>query len=240
MPKTIVVMPAYNAEATLEKTYQDIPKAAVSGILLGDDCSGDRTVAIAQKLGIEVLKTPYNLGYGANQKMLYKEALRRGADIIVMLHPDWQYDAAKIPEMIDPIISGEKDFMMGSRISEAKSNMPLYKYISNRFLSFVEERTFQLHLSEYHSGFRAYSRQLLETIPYLKNSNDFVFDTEVLAQIALFGFTAGEISVPCRYFAEASEINFWRSSIYGLQTLLVCFKFVLYKLGLKPFAPPMT
>ncbi|MFH1361091.1 MAG: glycosyltransferase family 2 protein, partial [bacterium] len=135
-----------------------------------------------------------------------------------------------------PIVSGEKDFMMGSRISEAKTNMPLYKYVSNRFLSFVEELSFRLNLSEYHSGFRAYSRQVLEIIPFLKNSNDFVFDTQVLAQISLANFRAGEVNVPCRYFAEASEINFWRSTVYGVETLLVCLKLLLHKIGVKVFA----
>jgi glycosyltransferase involved in cell wall biosynthesis len=232
MPKIIVIMPAYNAEKTLEKTFRDIPKDKVDEIILGDDCSKDHTVEIAQRLGIRVLKTPHNLGYGGNQKMLYREALARGADVIVMVHPDWQYDATKIPEMCAPILAGKVDLMMGSRILDGKreayaGGMPFYKLISNRFLTFVEEITFHLHLSEYHTGFRAFSRRLLETIPFEDNSNDFVFDTEVLAETAAAGFTAGEIAVACRYFAEASEINFIRSSVYGLQTLLVCLKYIL-------------
>jgi hypothetical protein len=198
-------------------------------------------VAIAQKLGITVLKTPRNLGYGGNQKMLYAEALERGAGVIVMLHPDWQYDATKIPELIDPILKGEKDVMLGSRIRGGRKGtlaggMPIYKFISNRFLTWVENLTFGLNLSEYHTGFRAFSRRLLETVPYRSNSDDFVFDTEILAEAAAFGFRAGEIPIPCRYFPEASEINFWRSTLYGLQTLAVCAKYVLHKVGLKRFA----
>jgi glycosyltransferase involved in cell wall biosynthesis len=233
MTKTIVIMPAYNAEKTLEKTFRDIPAGLVDEVLLGDDCSSDRTVEIAKGLGIPILKTPRNLGYGGNQKMLYREALARGADVIVMVHPDWQYDATKIPELIAPIVAGQKELMMGSRIlgggkrGAFAGGMPFYKLISNRFLTLVENLTFRLNLSEYHTGFRAFSRRLLETIPFERNSNDFVFDTEVLAETAAAGLAAGEIAVPCRYFAEASEINFWRSSLYGLQTLAVCLRYLL-------------
>ena len=235
MPKVIVVMPAYNAEKTLEKTFRDIPKNAVDEVILGDDCSSDRTVAIAQGLGIHVLKTPRNLGYGGNQKMLYKEALARGAAVVVMVHPDWQYDATKTPALIAPIIAGQKDLMMGSRLlgggkrGAFAGGMPFYKLISNRFLTLVENLTFRLNLSEYHTGFRAYSRRLLATIPFEKNSDDFVFDTEVLAEAAAAGLAAGEIAVPCRYFAEASEIDFRRSTVYGLQTLFVCLRYLLAK-----------
>lgn len=232
-PKVIVVMPAYNAERTLQKTFEDIPKEKVDEIILGDDCSRDRTVALARSLGIRVLETPRNLGYGGNQKMLYREALARGADIIVMVHPDWQYDATRIPELIAPILKGEKDIMMGSRILSGAGGMPLYKLAANRFLTWVENRVFRLNLSEYHTGFRAFSRKALAAIPFERNSNDFVFDTEVLAETAAGGFRAGEIAVPCRYFAEASEINFWRSTVYGLQTLLVCLHFLLAKESFK-------
>lgn len=238
-------MPAYNAEKTLKKTYQDIPKDRVDEIILGDDCSKDRTIEMARSLGMRVMKTPRNLGYGGNQKMLYREALARGADVIIMLHPDWQYDASKIPELIDPILRGEKDVMLGSRILGGRrgtlaGGMPLYKFISNRFLTWAENMTFKLDLSEYHTGFRAYSRRVLESIPYELNSDDFVFDSEVLAEVSAFGFRAGEIPIPCRYFPEASEINFWRSTVYGLQTLGVCLKLWLHKLGLKKFAQFMT
>ncbi|MEE8638347.1 MAG: glycosyltransferase family 2 protein [Candidatus Margulisiibacteriota bacterium] len=243
--KVIVIMPAYNAEKTLEKTYGDIPKKGVDQIILGDDCSKDRTLEIAQSLGIRVMKTPRNLGYGGNQKMLYREALACGAEVIVMLHPDWQYDASRIPELIGPILRGEKDVMLGSRILGGRrgtlaGGMPLYKFISNRFLTWAENMTFKLDLSEYHTGFRAYSRRVLESIPYELNSDDFVFDSEVLAEVSVFGFRAGEIPIPCRYFSEASEINFWRSTIYGLQTLGVCFKLLLHNLGIKKFAQFMT
>jgi glycosyltransferase involved in cell wall biosynthesis len=231
-PKVIVVMPAYNAEKTLEKTYNDIPHDVVDEVILGDDCSKDRTVDVARSLGIHVEITPKNLGYGGNQKMLYKEAIDHGADVIVMLHPDWQYDATKIPQMIEPIIKGEKDMMMGSRvlgggIDTLAGGMPVWKYISNVFLTLCENLSFRLGLSEYHTGFRAYSRKLLETIPFEKNSNDFVFDTEVLARVARAGFRVGEIPVPCRYFPEASSVNFMRSTVYGLQTLWVCVKYWL-------------
>ncbi len=238
-PKVIVIMPAYNAEKTLEKTFNDIPKGLVNEVILGDDCSSDGTVAIARRLGIRVLKTPRNLGYGGNQKMLYKEALARSADIIVMVHPDWQYDATKVPELIAPIAAGEKDLMMGSRLlgggkrGAFAGGMPFYKLISNRFLTLVENLTFRLNLSEYHTGFRAFSRRLLAAIPFEKNSDDFVFDTEVLAETAAAGFAAGEIAVPCRYFPEASEINFRRSSVYGLQTLYVCLRYLLAKATFK-------
>ncbi|MBN3032901.1 MAG: glycosyltransferase family 2 protein [Candidatus Saganbacteria bacterium] len=239
MAKVIVIMPAYNAERTLEKTFRDIPKDAVSEVLLGDDCSSDRTVEIARRLGIRVLKTPRNLGYGGNQKMLYREALARGAGIVVMVHPDWQYDATKIPELIAPIAAGEKDLMMGSRLlgggkrGAVAGGMPFYKLVSNRFLTLAENLTFRLNLSEYHTGFRAFSRRLLETVPFERNSDDFVFDTEVLAEAAAAGLRAGEIAVPCRYFPEASEINFRRSAVYGLQTLFVCFQYLLAKKNFK-------
>ena len=241
MPKVIVVMPAYNAEKTLEKTFRDIPPGSVAEVILGDDCSSDRTVEIAQKLGLRVLRTPVNSGYGANQKMLYREALKRGADVIVMVHPDWQYDATKVPAMAAPILAGDKDMMMGSRVLGGKrgtlaGGMPLYKFISNRFLTLVENLCLGLRLSEYHTGFRAYSRKMLETIPFELNSDDFVFDSEVLAEAAAARCRVGEIPVPCRYFAEASEINFRRSAIYGLQTLGVCLRYLLHKTGIKAFA----
>jgi glycosyltransferase involved in cell wall biosynthesis len=234
MAKVIVIMPAYNAEKTLEKTVKDIPPGSVDEIILGDDCSRDRTVEIARALGLTVLRTPRNLGYGGNQKMLYRAALERGADVIVMVHPDWQYDATKVPAMAAPIAAGKVDLMMGSRVLGGKRDtlaggMPLYKLVSNRFLTLVENLCLGLRLSEYHTGFRAFSRRLLETIPFERNSDDFVFDSEVLAEAAAAGCRAGEIAVPCRYFAEASEINFWRSTVYGLQTLAVCLKYLLNK-----------
>ena len=225
-------MPAYNAEKTLEKTYRDIPHGSVDEIILGDDCSKDNTIGVAKSLGIKVLKTPQNLGYGGNQKMLYRDALSTGADVVVMLHPDWQYDATKIPQMIEPIVNGEKDVMMGSRvlggsIGTLAGGMPIWKYISNVFLTLCENLTFRLGLSEYHTGFRAYSRKTLEAVPFEKNSDDFVFDTEFLAQVARAKLRVGEIPVPCRYFPEASSVNFVRSVVYGLQTLWVCIKYII-------------
>lgn len=238
MKKTIVIMPAYNAERTLKRTFDDIPKDVVSSIILGDDCSKDNTIDIARSLGIKVLKTPLNLGYGGNQKMLYNEALNDGADVIVMIHPDWQYDATKIPELIAPILKGEKDVMLGSRVLGGRrgtlaGGMPIYKFISNRFLTLCENLTLRLKLSEYHTGMRAYSRKVLETIPYNNNSDNFVFDTEVLAEIAAAKFSVGEIPIPCRYFKEASSVNFVNSTIYGLETLKVCFKYLVDKSSYK-------
>ncbi|NQU16844.1 MAG: glycosyltransferase family 2 protein [Candidatus Saganbacteria bacterium] len=232
--KTIIIMPAYNAEKTLKRTFEDIPKDIISGIILGDDCSKDNTIEIAKSLGIKVLKTPLNLGYGGNQKMLYDEALKDGADVVVMIHPDWQYDATKIPQLIAPILKGEKDVMLGSRVLGGRlgtlaGGMPIYKFISNRFLTLCENLTLRLKLSEYHTGMRAYSREVLEKIPYQKNSDNFVFDTEVLAEVAAAKFRAGEIPVPCRYFSEASSVNFVNSTIYGFQTLAVCLKYVVNK-----------
>ena len=240
MPKIIVVMPAYNAEKTLEKTFKDVPKAEALEMILGDDCSADRTVEIAKSLGISVLKTPRNLGYGGNQKMLYREALLRQADVIVMLHPDWQYDATKIPQLIAPILAGEKDVMMGSRVlagygGTLAGGMPFAKLIANQSLTFLENLIFGLKLSEYHTGFRAFSARVLKAIPFDLNSDDFVFDSEVMAQAAALGFRVGEIAVPCRYFPEASEIKLWRSLVYGAQTFVVCMKYLLHKLRLKKF-----
>lgn len=231
-PKVVVVMPAYNAEKTLKKTYDDIPMSCVDEVILGDDCSRDETIEIARSLGIKVLKTPNNLGYGGNQKMLYDEALKAEASVVVMLHPDWQYDATKIPQIIEPILKNEKDIMLGSRVLSGGAGtlaggMPIWKYISNVFLTLCENLTFGLGLSEYHTGFRAYSRDALQKIAFNKNSNDFVFDTEILACAARIGLRIGEISVPCRYFKEASSVNFIRSLIYGFQTLWVCVKYIL-------------
>ncbi|KAF0134133.1 MAG: b-glycosyltransferase [Candidatus Saganbacteria bacterium] len=231
-PDIIVVMPAYNAAKTLEKTFYDIPEKLRNNVVLGDDCSKDKTIEIAKKLGIGVIKTPKNLGYGGNQKMLYRTALKKGADIVVMLHPDWQYDATKIQELINPIVKGEKDIMLGSRVLSGgketlAGGMPVWKYISNVFLTLCENLAFRLGLSEYHTGFRAYSRHALETVEFEKNSDDFVFDTELLARAARADLGVGEIAVPCRYFPEASSVNFFRSTVYGLQTLWVCLKYLL-------------
>lgn len=233
--RVIVVMPAYNAAKTLEKTYGDIPPDVVDGIILVDDVSQDETVAIAQKLGLKTVVHMQNRGYGGNQKTCYLEALKDDADIIVMLHPDYQYDSRLIPDLIAPIQRGEVDMMMGSRFLGGQvraGGMPIYKIIANRFLTILENLVLGLHLSEAHTGFRAYRRELLETIPFLLNSDDFVFDSEVIAQAVAFGFRVGEIGVPTRYFDEASSVNFRRSVTYGLATLKVLVKFLAHKSGL--------
>ena len=232
----VVVMPAYNAAQTLERTYLDIPHDIVSGIILVDDVSQDETVDIARDLGLDVIIHRQNLGYGGNQKTCYRAALDAGADVVVMLHPDYQYDATRIPALIAPILSGEADLMLGSRFlgDPLAGGMPGYKYFSNRFLTTVENLAFGLHLSEYHTGLRAYSRRLLETIPYQLNSNDFVFDQELIAQVvAAGGFRIGEIAVPTRYFEEASSVGFRRSVVYGLSTLRVVARFLLHRIGVR-------
>jgi len=233
--RVIVVMPAYNAAKTLERTYHDIPHEIVDRIILVDDVSKDETVAVAKQLGLDVIIHRLNLGYGGNQKTCYDAALEAGADAVVMLHPDYQYDATRIPELVGPILEGSKDLMLGSRFlgDPLAGGMPRWKYISNRFLTISENIVFGLHLSEYHTGFRAYSRGLLETIPYRLNSNDFVFDQELVAQAVATHMRIGEIAVPTRYFAEASSVNFRRSVVYGLSTLKVLARFLLHKLRLR-------
>jgi len=236
MDKVIVVMPAYNAASTLLETYKQIPKDIVNEVLLVDDASRDETVTVAKQLNIPTLVHPENRGYGANQKTCYTEALRRGADIVVMLHPDYQYDPTLIPDMVAPIQKGEADLVLGSRllgVDGRKYGMPAYKYFANKFLTYVENKVMGTQLSELHTGYRAYSRRLLTTIPYLRNSDDFVFDSQVLFQAVAFGFNIAEISVPCRYMPEASSINFFRSLKYGLSTLGVAWEYLLHKHGLR-------
>jgi glycosyltransferase involved in cell wall biosynthesis len=228
-------MPAYNAARTLERTYQDIPHDMVSRIILVDDVSRDDTVAIARQLGLDVIIHRQNLGYGGNQKTCYDAALEAGADAVVMLHPDYQYDATRIPALVAPILAGEKDLMLGSRFlgDPLAGGMPKWKYLSNRFLTMLENAAFGLRLSEYHTGFRAYSRNLLEAIPYRLNSNDFVFDQELVAQAVACRMRVGEIAVPTRYFEEASSVGFRRSVVYGLSTLRVVLRFVLHRVRLR-------
>lgn len=239
MAKIIVVMPAYRAEKTLEKTYQDIPKDWADEIILVDDASDDKTVVVAKSLGIPTIVHKKNKGYGANQKTCYQEALKRGAEIVVMVHPDYQYDARLLPNLVKPILEGRFDVMLGSRIRTRQEalagGMPLYKYLGNRFLTIIENIITGQNLSEWHTGFRAYTRKFLETIPFEKNSDDFVFDQEILIQAVFFGFHIGEIPVPTRYFPEASSINFKKSVVYGLSTLLTLLKFLIQKIGLKKF-----
>jgi glycosyltransferase involved in cell wall biosynthesis len=238
--KTIVVMPAYNAEKTLEKTLRDIPAGSADEVILVDDASRDRTAAIAQNLGIRVIVHPQNLGYGANQKTCYRAALDAGADIVVMLHPDYQYNPKLVPYLAGLIRENICDIMLANRIRTRREvlegGMPFYKYFFNRILTLTENLFLGLNLGEYHTGYRAYSRRALETIPWESNSNDFVFDQEILIQAAYFGLRVGEIPVPARYFAEASSINFARSFTYGLATLLTLVKFMLQKTGIVRFS----
>jgi glycosyltransferase involved in cell wall biosynthesis len=237
-PRLVIVMPAYNAARTLERTYADIPHDLVSRIILVDDVSHDETVDVARKLGLDVIIHRQNLGYGGNQKTCYKAALAAGADIVVMLHPDYQYDATRIPDLIAPIAAGTRDLMLGSRFlgDPLAGGMPSWKYAANRFLTTVENLVFGLRLSEYHTGLRAYSRRLLETIPFERNSDDFVFDQELIAQVVAAGMAGriGEIAVPTRYFSEASSVGFRRSVVYGLSTMEVVGRYLLHRLRLKP------
>jgi glycosyltransferase involved in cell wall biosynthesis len=233
-PKVVVVMPAYNAAKTIEKTYADIPSGIVNHVILVDDVSQDETVEIAERLGIEVIVHVQNRGYGGNQKTCYLHALAADADVVVMLHPDYQYDSRLVPELIRPILDGRADLVLGSRLlgDPLAGGMPLYKYISNRFLTICENMVLGQHLSECHTGFRAYSRRMLETIPFVLNSDDFVFDTQVIVQAVAFGFQIAEIAVPTRYFKEASSVNFKRSIVYGLATLGALTEFILDRTGI--------
>lgn len=228
VPKVIVVMPAYNAAKTLEKTYQDIPKNSVEEIILVDDSSHDRTVELSKKLGIKTYVHKQNKGYGGNQKTCYKKAISLGADIVVMLHPDYQYDPRLLGDLVRPIKDGRFDVMLGSRIRTRKealsSGMPKYKYIGNRVLTIIENIVIGQNLSEYHTGFRAFRREVLEKIPFERFSNDFVFDQEILISAIRKGFKIGEIPVPVRYFPDASSISFLRSLKYGVETVIALFR----------------
>jgi len=233
--KLIVVMPAYNAEKTLRQTYEELPHEYVDEVILVDDASHDYTVTVARELGIHTIIHAENKGYGANQKTCYRAALHRGADIVVMVHPDYQYSPRLVTAMASMITSGHYDVVLASRIlggTARKGGMPLYKYISNRFLTFFENIMLGIKLSEYHTGYRAFSRIVLETLPLEENSNDFVFDNEMIAQAAFFGFHLGEISCPTKYFDEASSISFSRSVTYGIGVLLTSVKYVLQKTGM--------
>jgi glycosyltransferase involved in cell wall biosynthesis len=233
--RIIIVLPAYNAARTLEKTYADIPKEKVSKIILVDDVSQDQTVEVARALGLSVVIHIQNRGYGGNQKTCYIEALREGADVVVMLHPDHQYDSKLVPELVEPILSGQSDMVLGSRILNGRAlegGMPFWKYLANRMLTIAENRIYRTDLTDCHSGFRAYSRKLLITVPFLLNSDDFVFDSQMIAQAVYMGFKISEIPVQARYFPEASSVNFRVSMIYGLKTVGVLLRFLLQRLGL--------
>ena len=236
--KIIVVMPAYNAEKTLKKTYDEIPKVIVDEIFVTDDHSTDRTAEIAKALGLEIYVHEKNKGYGANQKTCYKEALKKGADIIIMLHPDYQYPPKLITAMAGLITSGMFDVVLGSRVlggMALKGGMPLYKYISNRLLTFIENILLGQKVSEYHTGYRAFSKKVLLNLPLLENSDDFVFDNQILAQAIYFGYRIGEITSPSVYTCESSSIGFRRSVIYGFGVLSTALKFVLQRLRIAKF-----
>jgi glycosyltransferase involved in cell wall biosynthesis len=234
--KVIVIMPAYNAEKTLRQTYAELPHEYVDEVILTDDASSDETVGIAHELGIKTIIHTVNMGYGANQKTCYSEALKLGADIIVMLHPDYQYSPRLVTAMASMIASEHYDVVLGSRIiggDALKGGMPLYKYVANRFLTLIENMVLGAKLSEYHTGYRAFHRKVLETLPLEQNSDDFIFDNEMLVQAVYFGYRIGEISCPTRYFREASSINFRRSVKYGLGVLATSVKYVLQKSRIK-------
>jgi glycosyltransferase involved in cell wall biosynthesis len=244
--KIIAVMPAYNAERTLASTLADIPAGSVDEIILVDDCSKDRTVEVARDMGLTVIEHPQNKGYGGNQKTCYQTALERGADIVVMIHPDYQYDSRVIPHAASFIELGICDVVLGSRIrsrDEAlRGGMPRWKYLANRCLTFIENVALGQNLGDFHSGFRVYRREVLETIPFEKNSDDFVFDTQFLVQAVRLGFRLGDIPVPVRYFDEASSINFRRCIKYGLGTLSALGAYWLDRLRLRrsPLFVPKT
>lgn len=230
-------MPAYNAEQTLKKTYDEIPFDIVDEVILVDDMSNDRTAELAKELGINhVIRHNINKGYGGNQKTCYNKALEIGADIVVMLHPDYQYTPLLMEAMVYPIARGIFPVMLGSRIlgkGALAGGMPLYKYIANRFLTFTQNILMNQKVAEYHTGYRAFSKEVLEKIPFNKNSDDFIFDNEMLGQIAFAGYTIGEVTCPTKYFDEASSINFSRSVKYGLGCLRVSFSYRLQKMGLR-------
>ncbi|MDD5347081.1 MAG: glycosyltransferase family 2 protein [Candidatus Omnitrophica bacterium] len=230
--KIVVVMPAYNAEHTLAKTCEEIPRGIVDEVLVVDDCSTDRTVEVCRSLGLTVYTHPQNRGYGANQKTCYRRALERNADIVVMLHPDYQYPPKLITAMAGLIASGMFDVVLGSRIlggMALKGGMPLYKYAANRGLTFIQNLLLGQKLSEYHTGLRAFSRTVLETLPLAENSDDFVFDNQFLCQAIFFNYRIGEITAPSRYTAESSSIGFAKSLGYGLGVMLSTLQFVMQK-----------
>ena len=232
--KIVVVMPAYNAARTIEQTYREIPLDLVDEVIVTDDASGDDTVEIAQRLGLRTLVHETNRGYGGNQKTCYTEALRLGADVTVMLHPDYQYTPRLLPAMIALISDGPFDVVLGSRVLGGRAlagGMPLYKYVANRLLTAGENLLLGAKLSEYHTGYRAFARSVLESLPLLENSDDFVFDNQMLAQILYAGFEVGEVSCPAAYFPEASSINFRRSLRYGLGVLETSTRFFLARRG---------
>lgn len=234
-PKVVVVMPAYNAARTLHMTYADLPRDMVDLVILVDDGSSDETARVARELGLELFVHDRNYGYGANQKTCYREALKAGADIVVMVHPDYQYDPKLLPDLIRPIRDGDADVVLGSRLmgtSPMKQGMPWWKYVSNRFLTGLENRVFGLRLSEYHTGYRAFRRNVLESVNLQMNSDKFIFDQEIMAQIVELGMRITEVPVPTRYFPAASSASFIQSTIYGLSILWLLGRFQLHRCNL--------
>jgi glycosyltransferase involved in cell wall biosynthesis len=234
--KIVVVMPAYNAAKTLRITYADLPPALVDQVILVDDGSSDDTVKIARELGLELFVHNRNYGYGANQKTCYREALKAGADIIVMVHPDYQYDPKLLPEIIEPIDLDQADVVLGSRLllgNPMRQGMPWWKYVANRALTVLENWTFGLHLSEYHTGYRAYRREALEAVNLETNSDNFLFDQEIIAQFIDSDMRICEVPVPTRYFQEASSASFLQSSVYGLSILQLLLRYLLHRAGLR-------
>jgi glycosyltransferase involved in cell wall biosynthesis len=237
--RIVVVMPAYNAAKTLERTYREIPLDLVDEVVVTDDASHDETVREARRLGLRTLVHEQNRGYGGNQKTCYTEALRLGADVVVMLHPDYQYTPRLLPSMIGLLTDGPFDVVLGSRVLGGRAlagGMPLYKYVANRALTAIQNLLCGAKLSEYHTGYRAFTREVLEALPLLENSDDFVFDNQMLAQILLAGFEIGEVSCPAAYFEEASSINFQRSVRYGLGVLATSLQAFAHRKGLTHYA----
>ncbi len=237
--KIIAVLPAYNAEKTLKRTYDDIPKEWVDDIILVDDASRDNTVEVSKALGLKTFVHEKNLGYGGNQKTCYREALALGADIAVMIHPDHQYDPKAVPELLKPIIAGEADAVFGSRMITRRhaleGGMPYWKFLANIVLTKFENAILGLRLTEYHSGFRAYSARALSSIPLNENSDNFVFDTEIIVQLKCGGFTIKEVPIKTRYFPEASSVGFFKSCQYGLSILGVMAKYLIHRIGVKKY-----
>ncbi len=234
-PKVVVVMPAYNAGRTLRMTYEELPQESVSLVILVDDGSTDGTLEIARELNLEIFVHNRNYGYGANQKTCYTEALKAGADIVVMVHPDYQYDPRLVPQIIGPITQAQADLALGSRLkggSAIQQGMPWWKYLGNRFLTWLENRAFGLTLTEFHTGYRAFRRAVLETVNFAMNSDGFVFDQEIIAQAVAARFRITEIAVPVRYFPEASSASFTQSVVYGLRILLLLVRFLFHRWGI--------
>lgn len=236
-PKVVVVMPAYNAGRTLRMTYEELPKDAVHAVILVDDGSTDETLKVARDLSLEVFVHDRNYGYGANQKTCYAEALKAGAEIVVMVHPDYQYDPRLVPQIIEPIQQGTADVVLGSRLKAGlalEQGMPWWKYCANRFLTGLENRAFGLRLTEFHTGYRAFRREALESVNFAMNSDGFIFDQEIIAQLVAANYRIAEIAVPTRYFPEASSASFGQSVMYGLRILWLVCRYVLHRSKIIP------